>query len=173
MTEEYLYDPRRGRPRKARARSSRKTRRVKKVYTGPRGGKYFQGPHARRYDPRRRKYDPGRSKADLMDNLLVLGGAALDSYLTTKYASKFGMGFSVPTVAGKTITMPYLEGLGIAGGIALPLVSRNKWAKIAGKVLTGMGANGIAKVFDPPNPPSEAKEVKKEKSEVEKLLEVY
>ena len=74
--------------------------------------------------------------------------------------------------------MPYTEVLGIVGGIALPLITKNKWANYLGKFLTGMGANGMAKVFDPPNAQANVQAdrtrlEKKEKSEIEKLLEVY
>ena len=163
MTEEYLYDPRRRRRRKARTRRSRP---VATIYS--------------RYDPdprrrRRRRYDPGRGYSGLIDNLLVLVGAGVDSYLTTKHADTFGKGMNVPTIAkntdGKqiTTTMPYTEVLGIAGGLVQPLFLKGKTWNYLGKFLTGMGANGIAKVLDPKK---EVKEEKKEKSEVERLMEV-
>jgi len=154
MTEEYLYDPRRRkRVRKARTRRARTYRR------------YDPDPRRR---SRRRRYDPGISSG-LFDNLLVLAGAGLDSYLTTKHASTFGKGINVPTIAKTTTTMPYTEVLGVAGGLVQPLFLRGKTWSYLGKFLTGMGANGIAKVLDPKE---EVKEEKKEKSEVEKLMEV-
>jgi hypothetical protein len=159
MTEEYLYDPdprRRRRTRRARTRRARTYRRY------------------RRYDPdprrrsRRRRYDPGRGYSGLFGNLLVLAGAGLDSYLTTKHASTFGKGMNVPTIAKTTTTMPYTEVIGIAGGLIQPLFLKGKTWGYIGKLLTGMGANGVAKILDP----REIKEEKKEKSEVERLMEV-
>ena len=100
---------------------------------------------------------------------MVWAGAGLDSYLTTKHSDTFGKGINVPTIAKTTTTMPYTEVLGIAGGLVQPLFLRGKTWNYLGKFLTGMGANGIAKVLDPKE---EVKEEKKEKSEVEKLMEV-
>ena len=154
MTEEYLYDPR-------RRRKSRRTR-TRRART-------------RRYDPdprrrrRARRYDPGRGYSGLIDNLMVWAGAGLDAYLTTKHASTFGKGINVPTVAKTNTTMPYTEVLGIAGGLVQPLFLKGKTWNYLGKFLTGMGANGVAKILDPKE---EIKEEKKEKSEVEKLMEV-
>ena len=85
-----------------------------------------------------------------LENALVLGGAALDSYLTTKQAGTFGKGIMLPSASGSKVSVPYSEVVGIAGGLAVPFVSRKKWANYLGKFLTGMGANGIAKVADPP-----------------------
>ena len=155
--EKYLYDPdprRRRRVRRARTRRARTYRR------------YDPDPRRRR---RARRYDPGRSYSGLIDNLLVMAGAGLDSYLTTKHASTFGKGINVPTIAKNTTTMPYTEVLGIAGGLVQPLFLKGKTWNYLGKFLTGMGANGIAKVLDPKE---EVKEEKKEKSEVERLMEV-
>jgi hypothetical protein len=155
MTEEYLYDPRRRRrTRRARTRRARTYRR------------YDPDPRRRR---KSRRYDPGRGYSGLIDNLLVLAGAGLDSYLTTKHASTFAKGMNVPTIANTTTTMPYTEVIGIAGGLVQPLFLKGKTWNYLGKFLTGMGANGIAKVLDPKE---EIKEEKKEKSEVEKLMEV-
>lgn len=171
--EEYLYDPdprrRRKRakrydpdPRRKRKRKTYDPGTLKELRVGKRGGLYFKGPHKKRYDP-------ARGYKDLMDNILVMLGAGVDSYLTTKKADTFGKGFSVPTVAGTSTTMPYTEGLGIAGGIILPLFSKNKYVSYLGKFLTGMGANGIAKITDPP----QSKPIEKEKSDIEKLMEKY
>jgi len=98
-----------------------------------------------------------------------MAGAGLDSYLTTKHASTFGKGINVPTIAKTTTTMPYTEVLGVAGGLVQPLFLRGKTWNYLGKFLTGMGANGVAKILDPKE---EIKEEKKEKSEVERLMEV-
>ena len=100
---------------------------------------------------------------------MVWAGAGLDAYLTTKHASTFGKGINVPTVAKTTTTMPYTEVLGVAGGLVQPLFLRGKTWNYLGKFLTGMGANGVAKILDPKE---EVKEEKKEKSEVERLMEV-
>ena len=132
MTEEYLYDPDPKRRRKKRTRhydpDPRRsyTKRVrswkgyKTIRKGPRGGAYFAGPH-------RKRYDPGimgkGSMKNLMDNVLVLAGAGLDSYLTTK------------------------------------------------KFLTGMGANGVAKIADPPATKEEKKEIGNDR--IKYLMEVY
>jgi len=100
---------------------------------------------------------------------MVWAGAGLDAYLTTKHASTFAKGINVPTIAKTTTTMPYTEVLGIAGGLVQPLFLKGKTWNYLGKFLTGMGANGVAKILDPKE---EIKEEKKEKSEVEKLMEV-
>ncbi len=186
MTEEYLYDPDPKRRRKKRTRhydpDPRRsyTKRVrswkgyKTIRKGPRGGAYFAGPH-------RKRYDPGimgkGSMKNLMDNVLVLAGAGLDSYLTTKKADTFGKGFTVPTLgkdsSGNTIqtTMPYTEAAGIAGGIVLPLFTKGKTMDYIGKFLTGMGANGVAKIADPPATKEEKKEIGNDR--IKYLMEVY
>ncbi|MEM3265546.1 MAG: hypothetical protein QXH07_06285 [Thermoplasmata archaeon] len=143
MTEEYLYDPKRSKRRERRAR--RTSRRSYKHYG------------RRHYDPARSSIKSGTS--DLIENALVLAGAATDSYLTTKHADIFAKGYDIPfSAAGGSVNVPYTELIGMAGSVVMPFVTRKRWGKYLGKFLTGMGANGIAKIADPPAmPKSESK----------------
>ena len=93
----------------------------------------------------------GSDGKDALENALVFAGAGVDSYLTTKQSATFGKGYSMPSASGSKVNVPYLELLGIAGGLGLPFVSKGKLSKYGSKFLTGMGANGVAKMADPPS----------------------
>ena len=116
----------------------------------PKGTKVRYRERIKRVYGRSRNRIGGGAK-DALENALVLAGAGVDSYLTTKQSATFGKGYSMPSASGSKVNVPYLELIGIAGGLGQPFVSKSKGAGYIGKFLTGMGANGVAKMADPPS----------------------